>query len=48
MLPRKRPATTTLAKLVGRKLPNGTKITVRAGADTRTLTIRGGKVRAAV
>jgi hypothetical protein len=45
-LPRKRSTKTTLAKLVGRKLPNGTKITVRAGIDTRRLTLRGGKVRA--
>ncbi len=37
--------TTTLAKLVGRTLPNGTRITVRAGREARTLVIRGGKVR---
>jgi hypothetical protein len=34
----------TLKRLVGKRLRNGTKITVRSGADSRTLTIRRGRV----
>jgi hypothetical protein len=42
--PGKRAVSTTVAKLVGKRLPNGTKITVRAGAEVRKLTIRRGRV----
>jgi len=42
--PGKRAATMTTRRLVGKRLPNGTKITVRAGAQTRKLTIRRGRV----
>jgi hypothetical protein len=38
--PRKRATATTVAKLSGSKLPRGTKITVRAGAQARTVTLR--------
>jgi hypothetical protein len=38
--PGKRATATTLAKLVGKKLPRGTKITVRAGAQAKTVTLR--------
>ena len=43
--PGKPATTTTLAKLVGKRLPNRTKIVVRAGTDRRTLVIRGGRRR---
>jgi hypothetical protein len=43
--PRKRATSTTVARLVGKRLPNGTKITVRAGAEVRKLTIRAGRVK---
>lgn len=42
--PAKRVQKTTLAKLVGKPLPNGTRVTVRAGRETRTLVVRRGKV----
>ena len=42
--PGKRAATMTVRRLVGKRLPSGTKITVRAGAQTRKLTIRRGRV----
>jgi hypothetical protein len=42
--PGKRAATMTTRRLVGKRLPNGTKLTVRAGAQTRKLTIRRGRV----
>ncbi len=38
--PGKRASATTVAKLVGKKLPRGTKITVRAGAQAKTVTLR--------
>jgi hypothetical protein len=41
--PRKRSRSTTLARLIGKRLPNGTKVTVRAGAITRVIAIRAGR-----
>jgi hypothetical protein len=38
--PGKRAAKTTVARLLGKKLPKGTKITVRAGTAARTITLR--------
>jgi len=38
--PRKRAARTTVARLVGKRLPKGTKITVRQGDRSRTITLR--------
>jgi hypothetical protein len=43
--PGKRPTATTIRRLVGKKFPNGTKITFGAGTATRTITVRGGRVR---
>jgi hypothetical protein len=43
--PHRRAKTTTLAALLGKKLPNGTKVVIRAGGERRTLTVRGGRVR---
>jgi hypothetical protein len=40
--PGKRRTTTSIAKLVGTRLPAGTRITVRAGDQSRTITIRKG------
>ena len=44
--PGKRPAATTIRQLVGRKFPNGTKITFgsRSGTATKTISIRRGRV----
>jgi hypothetical protein len=42
--PRERAVTMTVQRLVGRRLPNGTKLIVRAGAESRKLTIRRGRV----
>jgi hypothetical protein len=41
--PRVRPRTTTLARLIGKRLPNGTTVTVRAGSTTRVISIRRGR-----
>jgi len=38
--PGKRATATTVAKLVGKKFPRGTKITVRAGDQAKTVTLR--------
>jgi hypothetical protein len=40
--PRKRAVETTVKALVGKRLPAGTKIIVRAGTNARTLTLRKG------
>jgi hypothetical protein len=42
--PRKAATRISVAKLVGKRLPNGTRLTVRAGTEIRRLTIRRGRV----
>jgi hypothetical protein len=41
--PHQRARTTTLARLLGRKLAPGTRVTVRAGTQARTITIPRGR-----